>query len=283
MRTQEYGTPPVAGPGQPEPTAWERSLAERPIADVVDQALAEDRLGLALQPIVASGAGGRIAFHEGLLRILDTDGAVIPAGAFIPAVETTALGRRLDRWALGRAIELLSGNPLLRLSINLSPLSMADPKWFGIIDRAVAGDPGIGDRLILEITENGAMDRPERTIGFMDRLRRRGLSFALDDFGAGHTSFRHFRDFRFDLVKIDGGYIRGLPRNPDNQILVKALVTIARHFEMFTVAEFVETEEEARCLDGLEVDCQQGFLHGRPSLQWPRTAGHAEAKTVLSG
>jgi EAL domain-containing protein (putative c-di-GMP-specific phosphodiesterase class I) len=256
--------------GTPPPTAWERALAVQPIGEVVRQALSEDRLALALQPIVGSGPGARISFHEGLLRILDTDGAVIPAGAFIPAVENTDLGRALDRWTWSRAVDLLTENPSLRLSINLSPLSMSDRKWYRIIYEAVTDDPGIGDRMILEITENAAMGKPERTAGFMQRLRQRGISFALDDFGAGSTSFRHFRDFRFDMVKIDGGYIQGLPRNPDNQILVKALVSIARHFEMFTVAEFVETEEEARCLDALNVDCQQGYLHGRPRLDWQK-------------
>lgn len=270
MSTRQQYPDGAAPDDAAQPTAWERALTRQPIGEVVRQALSEDRLALALQPIVASGPVSRISFHEGLLRILDTDGAVIPAGAFIPAVENSDLGRALDRWTLARAVELLSQNPALRLSINLSPLSMTDRQWFRIIYEAVTDDPGIGDRMILEITENAAMGKPERTVDFMSRLRQRGISFALDDFGAGHTSFRHFRDFRFDMVKIDGGYIQGLPRNPDNQILVKALVSIAQHFEMFTIAEFVETEEEAQCLDALNVDCQQGFLHGRPQIDWQR-------------
>ena len=88
----------------------------------------------------------------------------------------------------------------------------------------------------------------------------------MDDFGAGNTAIRYFKDFMFDILKIDGQFIRNIDRDPDNQALTKALLSIGKHFEMFTVAEAVETPQEAECLRALGVDCQQGFLFGAPTV-----------------
>jgi EAL domain-containing protein (putative c-di-GMP-specific phosphodiesterase class I) len=110
----------------------------------------------------------------------------------------------------------------------------------------------------------------------MTGLQRRGISFALDDFGAGQTSFRYFRDFSFDMVKIDRQFIANVHRDADNQILVRALVMIARQFDMFVVAEGVELAEEAAWLRQHGVDCLQGYLFGVPvTVPAP---GRAEAR-----
>jgi predicted signal transduction protein with EAL and GGDEF domain len=98
-------------------------------------------------------------------------------------------------------------------------------------------DPTIAERLILEITEHSAMLVPELVSTFMDDLQRRGITFAMDDFGAGYTALRHFKTFNFDILKIDGGFSRGIATDPDNQVLVSAMVRIAEQFDMFTVAE----------------------------------------------
>ena len=104
-----------------------------------------------------------------------------------------------------------------------------------------------------------------QTIDFMDHVRATGCAFALDDFGAGATGFKYFRDFRFDIVKIDGAFVRGVAGNRDAQVLVECLGGVARHFEMMTVAEQVETEADAAWLRNAGVDCLQGYLYGRPS------------------
>ena len=115
---------------------------------------------------------------------------------------------------------------------------------------------------------------PELVINFMKRLQSRGISFALDDFGAGLTAIRYFRDFYFDLVKIDGQFVRGIARNPDNQVLVRALTGVAEQFDMISVAGHVENAEDAKFLTEIGVDCLQGFFIGAPSTQpvW-KTAG----------
>jgi EAL domain-containing protein (putative c-di-GMP-specific phosphodiesterase class I) len=101
----------------------------------------------------------------------------------------------------------------------------------------------------------------------MDDLQREGIAFALDDFGAGFTAFRHLKDFFFDIIKIDGQFIRNIHRDPDNQVLTRALIAIARQFEMFAVAEAVETPEEAAFLRAIGIDCMQGYLFGAPTVQ----------------
>ncbi len=110
------------------------------------------------------------------------------------------------------------------------------------------------------------MLEPARTLDFMDRLRRQGCAFALDDFGMGHTSFGSLRDFRFDIIKIDGSFITDVTTNPDSRFFVSKLVEIGAHFDMMTVAEFVQGPAEARILRDLGVEYFQGFYFGSPSL-----------------
>ncbi len=114
------------------------------------------------------------------------------------------------------------------------------------LNRGLAGDETLARRLIIEITEASAMSAPTLARAFMHDLRGRGISFALDDFGAGNTSFGYFRTFRFDIVKIDGQFIRNIHKDSDNQVLLAALCSLAQHFNMFTVAEQVETQAERR-------------------------------------
>ena len=111
------------------------------------------------------------------------------------------------------------------------------------------------------------MTVPELVIDFMDRWQVRGICFALDDFGSGQTALRYFKDFFFDILKIDGQFVSGIARDPDNQALVRSMVSIAQHFDMMTVAEFVETKADADVLASLGVDCLQGYLHGAPTTR----------------
>ncbi len=250
-----------ARPGKGAANERERySLAARMVMD----AIAEKRLTIAYQPVVRAEEPAKIAFHECLTRIVDRDGTLISAGTFMPAIENLGLIRQVDRAILAGALDTLHAHPGLRLSVNLSPQSMNDTEWMTILERGLSDRPDAGDRLILEITESSAILDPARTLAFMNRCRARGCAFALDDFGAGYTSFKHFRDFRFDAVKIDGSFVRGIAKDPDNRILVRTLVTIADHFNMFTVAEFVEDEADATLLRDMGIDCLQGYRYGQP-------------------
>ena len=196
---------------------------------------------------------------------MDADGRIIPAARFMPAVEETALGRRIDCAALRLALEKLAENPELRLSVNVSARSIGDGEWRRTLDHALVGKVDLGDRLIFEISETSAMMLHECVIRFMNEMQPRGVGFALDGFGAGFTAFRHLKTFLFDLVKIDKSFVRGIDRDPDNQVLAEALITVAHQFEMFAVADGVETPQEAAFLTSLGVDCMQVYHFGVPS------------------
>ncbi|MEI4484728.1 EAL domain-containing protein [Frigidibacter sp. MR17.14] len=236
---------------------------------MVAEALRAGRVAMAYQPVVQAQRPDRIAFHEGLVRVLDPTGRVIPARDFIGAVEATDIGRRIDCVALSKGLDALEETPGLRLAVNMSARSIGYAPWLRVLDRGLARDPSIGERLILEITESSAMLVPELVTDFMRRQQEKGLCFALDDFGAGATSFRYLRDFFFDLVKIDAGFVRGVARSADNQVLCQVLQSIARHFDMFTVAEAVESPEDADWLAAAGIDCLQGYLFGAPSIAPP--------------
>lgn len=250
-----------------DPSAADRAAQE--ILSLVDHALDERRGCLAFQPVVQARMINRVAFYEGFIRILDTEGAILPARAFMEAVETSETGRRIDCLALELGLQALAAESGLRLSINMSARSIGYPAWLTTLERGLRRDPTLAERLILEITESSAMVVPDLVGEFMADMQARGICFALDDFGSGYTSFRYLKDFYFDIVKIDGQFIRGIAENPDNQVLAQALVTIARHFDMFTIAEEVESEADARYLVDIGVDCLQGYHFGMPVTDAP--------------
>lgn len=244
-------------------------LRQEETLSMVRRALDERRAMLAFQPVVQARMTNRAAFYEAFIRVLDEQGRVIPARDFMDAVETHEIGRRIDCLALELGLLALAREPTIRLSVNMSARSIGYPAWLATLERGLRADPTIAERLILEITEGSAMVMPDLVTVFMADMQTRGICFALDDFGAGYTAFRYLKDFYFDIIKIDGQFIRGISKDPDNQVLAQALVSIARHFDMFTVAESVETAEDARYLIDIGVDCLQGYYYGVPSTEAP--------------
>ncbi len=264
----EHRKPKIdASAGVASPLGVMISQQDRETMDMVREAIDLRRMRLAYQPVVLARDPERVAFHEGLIRVLDQNGRMIPARDFIGAVEDTEIGREIDCIALELGLGALARHPDVRLSINMSARSIGYPRWMRAFRKGLAAGPTVGERLILEITESSAMLVPELVIAFMEELQAEGVAFALDDFGAGYTAIRYFKDFFFDILKIDGQFIRNIHRDPDNAALTAALLSIGRHFQMFTVAEAVETPEEARFLMNLGVDCLQGYLFGAASLR----------------
>ena len=251
------------------PLSFAVAEQDRDTIAMVRDAIARRDVMLAYQPVVQTARPDRPAFYEGLIRVLDENGRIIPAKDFIEPVEMTELGRKLDCLAIEMGLEALMENETLRLAVNMSARSIGYPAWMKALNRGLAIDETIADRLILEITESSAMLMPELVCVFMEDLQARGVSFALDDFGAGYTSFRYLREFYFDILKIDGQFIRGIAQSPDNQALTKSLLDIARHFEMFTVAECVENAQDAAWMSQIGVDCLQGFYFGAPTVNPP--------------
>lgn len=273
---QKFRVPPRPS----NPLEFAMSAGREPILKTVQRAIEQKHVLLAYQPIVHTHRPDRPAFFEGLLRVLNENQEVIQAKDFIPIVETLELGRILDCHALELGLEALAQEPTLRLAINMSARSIGYPAWNEVLKRGLAADPTVAERLILEITEGSAMLMPDIVSVFMAELHQKGISFALDDFGAGFTAFRFFKEFQFDIVKIDGQFIRAIDTDADNQVLTDALTSIAQHFNMFTVAEHVERTEELKYLQGAGVDCVQGFLTGRPQIVPEWTAAKYEQTAV---
>lgn len=229
-------------------------------------AVGTDDLRIAFQPIVSAEGGNTVSFHECLVRIVQPSGRLISASAFMPAIERLGLAPLIDRQVLMMTLAALKEHPRARLSVNLFPQTMQDTQWLRIFDDAVRTDPTLGERLIVEVTEQSAMLDASRTLRFMDRLRRHGVSFALDDFGAGQTSLRYLREFRFDVLKIDGQFVRHVHEDPDCAFFIEAIVNIAQRFDMMTIAEHVHGPAAARTLADLGVEYFQGFHFGSPSM-----------------
>ncbi len=229
-------------------------------------AIGSGDLVIAYQPVVHAGGARRAAFHECLVRVRERSGKLIAAGEFMPAMEQLGLATLIDRQVLLLALDALTRTPGIRVSVNIYPQTMQDAQWMMLFHEGTRHDPTLAERLIIEVTETAAMLDPARTREFMNRLRRAGCAFALDDFGMGHTSFGSLRDFRFDMIKIDGSFVTDITTNPDSRFFVEKMVEVAGHFEMMTVAEFVQGAAEARILHDLGVDYFQGFFFGRPSL-----------------
>ena len=205
--------------------------------------------------------------------MLDDTQRVIPAQEFTTVIEETELAREIDCLALQNGLTAMVKVPNLRLSINMSARSIAYRPWMQVLNRFLNQNPSLAERLILEITERSTMLVPELVARFMSDLQARGISFALDDFGAGHTAFRHFKQFHFDILKIDGQFIRNIAHDPDSQVITQALVAIGQQFDMFTVAECVETPAEVAWLQTLGIDCLQGYHFRAPTLTPPWKTG----------
>ena len=253
---------------------------DRQTLDMVRAALKRGDGILAYQPVVSATNTDTVAFYEGLIRVRDVSGRIIPAKDFIDVTETNEIGRMIDCLSLRLGLRALATSPDIRLSINMSARSIGYPEWYDVLEEGLANDPTAAERLILEITESSAMVMPDIVSVFMDDMQIKGVCFALDDFGAGFTAFRYLREFFFDAIKIDGQFIDGIANNPNNQCLVRALISIGEHFEMFTVAEKVSSPDDAAFLIDAGVDCLQGYHFGVPTIREPWLAGNDTAKSA---
>lgn len=249
------------------------------IAEQVQQALREDRLSLSLQPLVDANSH-EPALYECLLRIRRIDGSIMPAADFMPVVEELGMIRIIDRKVLEMVVAELTDYPEAKLAMNVSAMTTTDRSWLRAAVGALRGKPEIARRLVVEITETAGLDDLEECARFISTLRDLGCRVALDDFGAGFSSFRHLRSLSVDMVKIDGSFVRNIGQNPDNLIFIRTLVDLARNFGLETVAECVETTEEADILTKEGVNLLQGYAFGEPVADRPWAKGPAQAKPV---
>jgi diguanylate cyclase (GGDEF)-like protein len=229
--------------------------------DEIIGALNERRILAAFEPVVEAQSR-RPAFHECLLRVRRADGSLVVANDIMPIAERLGLVRLVDHRMLELTMDEMKAMPELHLSLNVSPSSINDAMWWNGLASALAGCPRIAERLTVEITESAAISDVEAARGFVGRLKDLGCRIAIDDFGAGYTSFRNIRRLGIDLVKIDGSFVKCLASSADDQAFVRMLIELARKLGLATVAEWVQDDTAATMLAGWGCDYLQGALIG---------------------
>ena len=237
----------------------------------LEQALDEDRFVLFAQRIdcLADDRRAPGVHFEVLLRLVDSDGKLVLPGAFLPAAERFNLASRIDRWVLRHAIAELAALPDLNhidtISINLSGQSVGDRTFHShAIDALTRAGPELRRRICLEITETAAVTNITDAAVFVEQVRASGVRVALDDFGAGASSFTYLKTLRVDSLKIDGQYIQNLLDDGLDDAAVRCFVDVARVLGVPTVAEFVDRPELLQRVREIGIDYAQGFLLHRP-------------------
>ena len=215
----------------------------------------------------------RPAFYECLMRVRRADGSLLGAGEVIPVAERLGLVRLLDHRVLELVVDEMVATPTLQASVNVSPGSTTDPNWWTGLGSLLRAHSGVAERLIVEITESAAIHDIDETRGFVTRVKDFGCRIAIDDFGAGYTSFRNLRKLGVDIVKVDGAFVQNMIRSEDDRAFVHTLIDLGKRLKLATVAEWVQDEETAKLLQSWGCDYIQGALIGLASTERPWRAG----------
>lgn len=249
------------------PTLHGRPKTQSPqdiTAGDVIAALNDRRISLAYQPII--GAKTHALHHyECLLRLKTEAGDIVSAGRFIMAAERLGLVHLLDRRALEIASQTLIRYPDIHLALNVSAATVKESETAEAYLEALRAIGPAASRVTIELTETVALEDPAQASRFSVEARRLGCEFSIDDFGSGHTSFQNLMAIEADSIKIDGSFVKDLSITPHKQTFVRMMVDLAQTFSVKTVAEMVETREDAELLKRLGVDYLQGYLFGVPS------------------
>jgi diguanylate cyclase (GGDEF)-like protein/PAS domain S-box-containing protein len=242
--------------------------------DRILHALENNLMDLQFQGIYASGDRA-LSHFEVLVRMRDKNdpSLMLMPGQFIPVAEKSGKILEIDRWVLRESIQMLGElKSLPGLAVNISGRSFDEPTLPQYIAEQLKRHGVSPRRLLVELTETSAVSDLHDAQRFIEALRQTGCRVCLDDFGTGFSSFAYLKHLQADSVKIDGLFIRNLPRDFDNQLFVKAIVSVARGLHKTTVAECVEDEETLVMLRDFEVDCVQGYYLERPCIDNPLLA-----------
>jgi PAS domain S-box-containing protein len=244
--------------------------------DRVKAALADGNLMFWGQPVVDADSG--VTDHYELLLRMDLDGKVITPDQFLPYAENCALITEIDRFAVTTGFEIAATVPV---AINLSARSLQDPLLIGYIKDAL-GTGTLARNVIFEITETAAVKNLDAAHELVEELTSLGFGVALDDFGTGYGSFTYLKHLPVTELKIDIDFVRGLTEDPIDQRLVKSIVSVARNFEMKTVAEGVEDQATLDLLHTLGVDFVQGYHIGYPAQLTLSNYSMSPARSALA-
>lgn len=241
----------------------EKSRQQMALANYLHDAIVQNRLRLAFQPIIHAKTG-KVGHYESLLRIVDEEGKISSAGPLIPIAERMGLIEIIDRLVVERVIDELRQHPTVELAFNISSVTTGNPEWVRYLAALLQDDLGIASRMIVEITETAAQRDLRETAYFVASVQALGCQVSLDDFGSGYTSFRQLKALSVDMLKIDGAFIRDITENADNRFFVKTLLDFTAGYGLHTVAEFVETGEVAKVLMEMGVEYMQGYYFSEP-------------------
>ena len=249
--------------------AWNGHKTDRLTwVDMIRDAIRDDRIVVYSQPIL-SLRSNRIEGEELLVRVITSDGEVIPPGAFLPTAERYGLAQDIDRLVMNRALELARSGR--RIAVNVSAHSIDDDGLISLLDEARVDGVDLG-LVTVEITETAAVSHADEAHRFAERLQRLGCGLALDDFGTGLSSLSYLKQIPAQVLKIDMEFVRGVSGSSLDQYLVRTIVGIARRLGQVTIAEGVEDAATLATLRRFEVDFAQGYFIGRPA---PVDFGHA--------
>lgn len=238
------------------------------VTDEIVTALTEQRILIAFEPVVEAGSRKPV-FYECLVRMRHDKDEFSLAPDIVPAAERLGLIRLVDHRVLELVVDELARSPEISLSLNISPDTTTDPNWWSSIESLFRAHPGVAERLIVEITETVAIQDIDDVRGFVTRLKNFGSRIAIDDFGAGYTSFRNLRKLGVDIVKIDGAFVQNVTRSADDSAFVQTMVGLTHRLGLKTVAEWVQDEDAAKLLQGWGCDYIQGRLTGLAATQRP--------------
>ena len=236
--------------------------------DEIVAALNERRIALAYEPVVEAQSR-KVAFYECLMRVNRSDGSIAQASEIIPVAERVGLVRMLDFRVLELVVAELAAAPGLQASVNVSPDSAIDPHWWQGLGALLRANSDAAGRLIVEITETAAIHDLDDARGFVTRVKDLGCRIAIDDFGAGYTSFRNLRKLGVDIVKIDGAFVQNIAKSDDDRAFVRTLIDLSRRLGLKSVAEWVQDEETAALLADWGCDYLQGALIGLATSERP--------------
>lgn len=256
---------------RPDHDAVQAMVAQLAWNERIEQALERNLLRLHFQGVYRT-ASGELSHLEALLRMVDeADPAQrITPDRFIGYAEKSGRILDIDRWVVRQSTALLAAHPELpALAINISGRSFDDPDLPGFITTQLAACGVAPQRLLVELTETAAISDLRDAERFIVALRHAGCSLCLDDFGSGFASFAYLKHLKVDVLKIDGLFIRNLPRDRDNQVFVRSIIEVARGMGQHTVAEFVEDEETLLLLREFGVDMVQGYYLDKPQEDHP--------------
>lgn len=230
---------------------------------------APEGLFLVMQPIMSLRAPLASLDFEVLVRMREADGTVLAGGRIMAAAENNGYAAVIDRWVLASTLEWLERHRAVLgatrfACMNLSGASLNDERFVREAFALLAAHPGGAQRVCVEITESVALHDLANTRRFIDRLRALGARVALDDFGAGYTSFSYLKELPADALKIDGNFVRGVQAHPANLAIVEAIAELSRNLGMQSIAEWAEEYATVEALHRVGIDYVQGYVVSRP-------------------